>query len=457
MMERVWQRPGVRYVVVAVGIAYLFYLAVMRPYAFGMRNMVLALGLVAVGFLAAGFETYFPPVLLVVFLIAGSNLPLQGTMQTLRWGVLGVAGVLSIAYYARRGQGLPFRQSHLLGAFSVAAAFASALVSYNPTLTLMKSLSLAALLLFGSIGTRLVWYRHPERLALDLSRFGNILVYVTAACYFVFSFALWGNPNSLGLITGVFCWPICLWRFLLSETFRQRAVRGFALALCALLLLSSSSRAGMLTAAVSSVFLLLGARRARVLIVGAALLSAFLAGAYLLVPERFHETSERLVYKTGERYNGVLMSRRDPWKQSVESIQAHPWLGSGYGVSEDSADVRADYLENSATRERGSSYLKTLEGTGLAGSLPMIVLLLGLLYDAGRVLARLFLTRDLSPLGIPVACIIVGALVHAFFEDWLVAVGYHMTVVFWLLAMSLTDLVHAPAANADKRFMPRTA
>jgi hypothetical protein len=63
------------------------------------------------------------------------------------------------------------------------------------------------------------------------------------------------------------------------------------------------------------------------------------------------------------------------------------------------------------------------------------------LYCSGQVLFRLYLTRDLGQLGIPVACVVVGSLTHAAFEDWLVAVGYHMTVLFWLLALCLPDLV----------------
>jgi O-antigen ligase len=441
VIAHVWQRPSVRYAALAVAVAYLFYLAIARPYMFGVRNMTLALALVMLGFLAAGFETYFLPCLLAIFLTAGSNLPFFATMQTLRWGVLGVAAVLSIAYYARYGRILHFSPLHLLAALSAAAAFTSALVSYNPNLTLMKSASLAALVLYGSLGTRVIWYRSPERLAVTLARFADVMVYTTAGFHFLFSLELWGNPNSLGLIVGVICWPVCLWRFLLGAQHKERILRGFTLAICVLLVLSSGARAAMLGAAVSSALLLLCARRPRLLAIGTALLCVFFAGVYLLAPERLHEASNKLVYKSAERYQGVLISRLDPWKQSVDSIRAHPWLGTGYGVSEDSAEKRGDYLANSSTREHGSSYLKMLEGTGIAGSVPMILLFLGLLYCSGQVLFRLYLTRDLGQLGIPVACIVVGSLTHAAFEDWLVAVGYHMTVLFWLLALCLPDLV----------------
>jgi|GEM_PF-3531236 len=36
---------------------------------------------------------------------------------------------------------------------------------------------------------------------------------------------------------------------------------------------------------------------------------------------------------------------------------------------------------------------------------------------------------------------IIFGLVHASFEDWVFAVGSYVTLVFWLLAMSLPDLV----------------
>jgi hypothetical protein len=41
-----------------------------------------------------------------------------------------------------------------------------------------------------------------------------------------------------------------------------------------------------------------------------------------------------------------------------------------------------------------------------------------------------------------------AGLVHAFFEDWLIAVGYYLTVFFWVSAFWLVDLMPARVAVA---------
>jgi hypothetical protein len=37
--------------------------------------------------------------------------------------------------------------------------------------------------------------------------------------------------------------------------------------------------------------------------------------------------------------------------------------------------------------------------------------------------------------------ILVGGLVHAFFEDWLLAVGYYLCIFFWICAFLLDDIM----------------
>jgi len=46
------------------------------------------------------------------------------------------------------------------------------------------------------------------------------------------------------------------------------------------------------------------------------------------------------------------------------------------------------------------------------------------------------------------AMVLVAGLVHAVFEDWLFAVGYHLCVFFWTMAFLLRDLLPgAPEVN----------
>jgi hypothetical protein len=42
------------------------------------------------------------------------------------------------------------------------------------------------------------------------------------------------------------------------------------------------------------------------------------------------------------------------------------------------------------------------------------------------------------------SAIILGALANALFEDWLLAVGYYMCVIFWVVALSLRDWMACP-------------
>ena len=42
------------------------------------------------------------------------------------------------------------------------------------------------------------------------------------------------------------------------------------------------------------------------------------------------------------------------------------------------------------------------------------------------------------------AAIVLAGLANAAFEDWLLAVGYYMSVIFWILALSLRDWMACP-------------
>jgi hypothetical protein len=59
----------------------------------------------------------------------------------------------------------------------------------------------------------------------------------------------------------------------------------------------------------------------------------------------------------------------------------------------------------------------------------------------------IWMRRTASPYhyGIPFALVLIGGFVHATLEDWLLAVGYYLTVIFWSFAFILTDL--APATE----------
>jgi len=56
-----------------------------------------------------------------------------------------------------------------------------------------------------------------------------------------------------------------------------------------------------------------------------------------------------------------------------------------------------------------------------------------------------WMRRSMNPhhCAIPIAVMLAAGLVHAVFEDWLIAVGYYLTVFFWIAAFWLVDLMPA--------------
>ncbi len=432
----------------AASAIFLFYLSFKNPYLFGESNLLALIVLVAAGFIASQFETHFWTLMIAVFFWAGSALPMAGAMSIFRWAVLALGALLAFAYYGRRANRVPFNHLHLLGSFTVVAAFMSALVSVNPVITVLKALSLLGLFVYACFGARALWARNPQPFVRKLMLLVEVLVYFTAVCYLA-SFQVWGNPNSLGLIMGCICWPVLLWRLILPANRHQSPRRLIPVFVCGALLLVSLSRASMLAASVTSVFLLVGARRYRTLLIGVSLFATILLNMFLLAPHRFEAASETLMYKHGEHGERaqLMESRQKPWERSLATFQEHPWLGLGFGAADNSTDRSLTYeTQGSLTRERGSSYLTILETTGVIGALPCAFLMLCLIREIWRVFARLRRTGTVNQTAVVVAAILLGGLVSASFEDWMFAVGYYMSVIFWILAFSLRDWMEDTAS-----------
>ncbi len=54
--------------------------------------------------------------------------------------------------------------------------------------------------------------------------------------------------------------------------------------------------------------------------------------------------------------------------------------------------------------------------------------------------------RNIGHYVVPVTMVLAAGLIHAGFEDWLFAVGYYLSVFFWVLAFSFLD--HAAVGRA---------
>jgi O-antigen ligase len=404
------------------------------------------------------FETVFFPLLMGFFLWAGMSIPFNGVASTARWFILGVAAVAGFVIWMRERQHT-YHVFHLVALFCVAAALVSAMVSADPMTALLKVLSLFLLFVYGSTGARLAIRGREVKFVLAMLLGCEITVFVTTALYFE-GLAIWGNLNSLGAVMGVVITPFLLWGVLIAETRAQRYRRAFALGLNGLLLYGSLSRAGILAATVSVLALLIALRRQRLLIQGCFLLFAFAALAAIWQPAHFDEFigtfTQNVVYK-GKPEGGVWGSRKTPWEATSAVIKEHPWFGSGFGTSNMGEFAHGTslamapstgglYTREGSNREHGNSYLALAEYLGFLGILPFAVLL----FLVGRMVVQVYLwmRRTSNPYhcAIPLAMTLLAGMVHAFFEDWLVAVGYYLCVLFWVAAFLLVDLMPAPVS-----------
>jgi len=397
------------------------------------------------------YERTFFLLLMLSFLMAGTNTPLLTAGMSARWFVLAVGGSAGYVKWIK-GPRQHFGAFHLAALFCVLAALVSAMVSAIPQMALLKVLSLFLLFLYGSSGARLGVLGREVQFINGLVLGCELIVYISFACYFILHEPIFGNPNSLGVVMGVVAAPVLLWAAVVAQTRSQRHRRAVALFVCWLLLYFSLSRAGMAAAAVSTIILCFSLKRQKLLLQAAFTLLFFVAVAGVVAPAHFDDftgtVTSAVMYK-GQRQQGVLGSRRTPWQQTVDVIQEHPWFGSGFGTSElapgaPKVNLSSVYTKEETGREHGSSYLAITEWVGLFGILPFIFLLFLVLQAITRVCRWMRQTATPNHFSIPLAMILSAGLVHAIFEDWLFAAGYYLTVFFWSLAFVLMDLAPSP-------------
>jgi O-antigen ligase len=402
------------------------------------------------------YEQRFFPFLVVVFLWAGMSVPFSEAWTAGRWAVLAVGAIVGFALYMRSAHPR-FSTFHLVAMFAVLAALVSAAVSSFPALSFMKALSLLLLFLYASTGARLALAGREEKFFPRLLFFVEMLVYFTAIAYLVLRKPVYGNPNSMGAIMGVVAVPVLFWGLLVAEGRTRYRRMIFAFMLSVGLLFFSQARAGILAAVVACCLTCVALRRYRLLVQGAIAFLCLATLAITLTPSEQsedmptrHESSlvANFLYK-GHEEGGVLGSRLTPWDETFSVIQAHPWFGSGFGTSlineDENIGVGQYSTVSAATREHGNSYLAAMEGVGLLGVFPFFALVLMLAIKVGGVFAWLRRTANLRHHVVPVAMVLAAGLIHAGFEDWLFAVGYYLSVFFWVLAFTFLDILPAAA------------
>ena len=398
------------------------------------------------------YDQAFFPLLMIIFLWAGTNVPLSGSWTIARWAVLGAGAFVGFVRSLRLGR-QHYDPFHLVSLFCVASALVSAMVSALPGFSALKALSLFLLFLYGAAGARLV-LRDPDRFFRGLLLACEINVYATAVCYFVLGLEVWGSSNSMGAVEGVVAAPLLLWGALVAGTRNLRIRRAVSCAVALYLVYFSVTRAAFLATAVAIALLLIGTRRQKRLMQGAVVAVCLFAAMAILSPQHFddYKTSfiEGVVYK-GHQAEGLLGSRLTPWQETSEIIRQHPYFGSGFGASltnEKSFGEAGSFRSTADTnREHGSSYLAIVEWMGLLGIVPFIVLILLLALAVGRAFAALRATGNLAHYSVPIMMVVAAGLIHALFEDWLFAVGYYLTIFFWSFAFLLMDVAPRTSDN----------
>jgi len=442
-----WVLEHYQKILLAVLVLWAAEYAYTRPYSLSDPNTYVALivgELLLVGVFY--YRQVFFGVVMVSFLWAGLDLPLKGVWGAARWPILLVAAIVGLVLWVKEER-QHFGTMHLVALACAVAALTSATVSAFPRIALLKASSLSLLLLYASGGARIAILNHEREFVHRLVGVAEIMGYLTAACYFGLHFEFFGNPNSLGAVAGAVLVPLAVWAVWMANTPFLRRRRVISLAVAVALLVSSRSRAGLLSSGLTAAFFLLSLKRYRLFLRVATSCVAMVAVVGLWNPDLIWKTSEDvnadLIYK-GHRERGLLGSREKPWNDTMETIREHPYLGGGFGTTATGADrdagAPAFATAVGTSREHGNSYLALLEWVGLLGILPFLFLIGGILLEIKTVGMYMLRTSDGAHPAVPLALVCLSGLIGAAFEDWLFAVGYYLSVFTWSMAFCLVDL-----------------
>ncbi|MFZ0733115.1 MAG: O-antigen ligase family protein [Candidatus Sulfotelmatobacter sp.] len=439
-----------------VGAMVLAYLAYSSPGYFTSKTDLGGLVLLECLLAAIWFyRRFFLAIVMVTFLLAGTDLPVGSVWTAARWFVLAVGALVGLTIILKERR-YSFGMFHVLAFFAVLAGLVSAAVSHYATVSLLKVLSLFLLYVYAATGARLAVINRENRFFEGLLIGCEIFVALIAVFYLLGIEAM-GNPNSLGAVMGVVAAPILLWGALLQQERFVTRRRMILFLVAAYLTYSSHARAGMLALLLSCGLLCLALRRYTILASGIGVLAILITATAIFQPDAFSQMmssfTNDVVYKDKDPDLGILGSRASPWRDTIDTIHAHFWFGTGFGTSDnpqDSTGGIGNFASSSATRtEHGSSYLALLAWVGMAGALPFVLLLAVVL---GYVLkAFLWMLKTGNPLhpAVPLAIVMLAGLIHAGFEDWMFAPGYYLCVFFWAMAFIFVDqakLLRVPSA-----------
>ncbi|MCB2156903.1 O-antigen ligase family protein [bacterium] len=178
---------------------------------------------------------------------------------------------------------------------------------------------------------------------------------------------------------------------------------------------------------------------------------ALVAGLALLAMTDFVQT--QAAYLTRERGLSIetFESRREIWREALESSQQRPLFGYGYGASGLTRDVSGVQYQAFTIRD-GSGYFGLLESLGWTGMVLFSAFVLAMIGPFRR-LSRLP-ADSLVRAGGLAACVCFAALVlNQVGEPWLLGPGSPMNLIFWLTsaaALVLASGAHPAVAGSSR-------
>jgi O-antigen ligase len=388
------------------------------------------------------YRRVFFGIVVMAFLLSGINLPVGTVWASGRWLFLLVGAFVGFILVVK-DHAYAFTSFHLAAGFAVLAAVVSTADSDHPSAALLKVLSLFLLFVYAATNARIAVAGRESRFFSGLLLACEVLVGANALFYAIGIEAM-GNPNSLGAVMGVVGMPVLLWGALLAEERMVTNRRWFLFAVSVYLTFHSHARAGLLAGLVSCMLLCIALQRYKLLIEGTAFIVAVLATSMIATPDAMVAAYSATIYKTGSEQQGLLASREAPWQRAETNIREHPWFGMGLGTTVSGGEGEEQQLQFSSsstqTTENGSSYLAIASGVGLFGSLPVLWLLLTLAKRISQTIRWMRSTGSPLHPAVPVSLVLVAAVIHAGFEDWMFAPGNYMCVFFWCLAFILVDV-----------------
>ncbi|HEY3974994.1 MAG TPA: O-antigen ligase family protein [Candidatus Sulfotelmatobacter sp.] len=396
------------------------------------------------------YRRFFFALVIVAFLFAGVRVAVGGYWTTGRWAILAVgAAVGSLVMLKERNH--RFGLFHVTAVFAVLTSIVSASVSQFPGVAILKASSFGLLFLYAGTGARLAVTGRESRFFTGLLAACEGFVAVMAVYYLIFGIGFMGNPNSLGAVMGVAAAPMLFWGALLPEPLAVNRRRLILYLLSMYLTFHSHSRAGMAAALISCGLLCAALRKYTMIGAGVAIITICIAAGAIFNPDAteraFSSVTKTVLYKDSTNGN-VFASREDPWQRALDTISNHFWFGTGLGTADviNDGPVEMFVSTEDITSENGSSYLAILAGVGILGVLPFFLLMFLLLGKIARTVLWMLTTGNACHPAVPIAMIMLAGLIHAAFEDWLFAAGYHLCVLFWCLAFVFMDV--APSGHA---------